>query len=92
MYLTAVSDACGGTDSLVLDNIVHYADPHIRMTMLSRLDMHQIDHIRQAEELAQLVQSTLMQKIGAGCGQRCRTEEGITGQGQGEVENYLHGR
>ena len=35
LYLTAVSDACGGANSLVLDNIVHYVDPHMRMTMLS---------------------------------------------------------
>ena len=32
---TAVSDACGGADTLVLDNIVHYADPHMRTTILS---------------------------------------------------------
>ena len=58
LYLTAVSDACGGADNLVLDNIVHYADPHMRMTMLSRLDMHRTDPLRQAEELAQFAQST----------------------------------
>ena len=44
LYLTAVSDACGGADSLVLDNIVYYADPHMRTTMLSKLDIHRIDY------------------------------------------------
>ena len=40
LYLKAVSDACGGADSLVLDNIVHYADPQMCTTMLSRLNVH----------------------------------------------------
>ena len=53
-----MSDACGGAESLVLDNIVHYVDPHIRTIMFSRLDMHLIDPLRQAEDLAQLAQST----------------------------------
>ena len=52
LYLTAVSDACGGADSLVLDNIAQYADPHMRTTMLSRLNIHRMDHLRQAEELS----------------------------------------
>ena len=42
----------------MLDNIVHYADPHIRITMLSRLDLHLNDPLRQAEELVRYVQST----------------------------------
>lgn len=58
LYLTAVSDACGGAESLVLDNIVHYADPSMRMTMLSRLDIHRIDYLRRAEELAHFARST----------------------------------
>uniref|UniRef100_A0AAV1UK35 Uncharacterized protein n=1 Tax=Peronospora matthiolae TaxID=2874970 RepID=A0AAV1UK35_9STRA len=58
MYLTAVSDACGGADSLMLDNVVQYADPHMRTTMSSRLDIHRTDYLRQAEELAQFAQST----------------------------------
>ena len=38
LYITAVSDACEGADNLVLGNIVHYAEPTMRTTMLSRLD------------------------------------------------------
>ena len=58
LYLTAVSDACGGVDNLVLNNIVYYADPHMQTNMMSRLDMHRTDPLRQAEELAQFAQST----------------------------------
>ncbi|CAI5706598.1 unnamed protein product [Peronospora effusa] len=43
LYLTAVSDACGGMDNLVLQGIVNYADPNMRMTMLSRLDIYRPD-------------------------------------------------
>ena len=57
LYLTAVSDACRGMDNLVLDNIVHYADPSMRMTMLSRLNTNRFDFLRQAEELAQVCAS-----------------------------------
>lgn len=57
LYLTAMSDACGGADHLVLDNIVHCAGPAMQMTMLSRLDLHRQDSLRQAEELAQFEQS-----------------------------------
>ena len=35
-----------------LDKIVHYADPYMRTTMLSRLDINCVDYLRQAEELA----------------------------------------
>nr|CCA24799.1 hypothetical protein PITG_16835 [Albugo laibachii Nc14] len=58
LYLTAVSDACEGADNLVLKNIVHYADPSARMMMLSRLDIHRMDYLRQTEELCQFSQST----------------------------------
>ena len=43
LYLTAVSDACAGTDMFLLDYIVHYADPHMQTTVLFRLDMHRTD-------------------------------------------------
>ena len=58
LYLTTVSDVCGGANSLVLDNIVHYADPTMRTTMLSRLNSSRVGYLRQAEELAQFAQST----------------------------------
>ena len=58
LYLTAVSDACGDADTLALDNIVYYADSHMRTTMLYWLDLNRNDPLRQAEELAQFAQST----------------------------------
>ena len=56
LYLTAVSDACGGADNVFLDNIVHYADTSMRTTMLTRLNLNRLDYLRQAEELAQFTQ------------------------------------
>ena len=58
LYLTAVSDACGGADNLVLDNIVHYAYSTMSTAMLFRMNLHRADYLRQAEELAQFTQST----------------------------------
>ena len=49
LYLVAVREACGGADSLVLDNIVHYADPGMRVSMLSRLNSTRTDYLRQAK-------------------------------------------
>ena len=46
--LTAVSDAFGKENAVVLDNIVHYADLHMRTIMLFRLDTHRNNPIRQA--------------------------------------------
>ena len=56
--MVAVSEACGGADNLVLDNIVYYAEPAMRITMLSRLNLARTDYLRQAEELAHFAQST----------------------------------
>lgn len=58
LYLAAVSEACGDAHNLLLDNFVHYADPEMRVTMLSRLNLARADYLRQAEELAHLAQST----------------------------------
>ena len=58
LYLVAVSKACGGADNLVQDNIVDYADPNMRVSMLARLNLTRIDYLRQAEELAHFAQST----------------------------------
>ena len=68
MYLVAVSDACGGTDNLVQDNILHYADPSLRVSMLARLNLTRIDYLRQAEELAHYAQSTEIEMRGKNIG------------------------
>ena len=53
LYLTAVSDSCGGAE-----NIVHSADPSARMMMLARLDIHRMDYLRKAEELRKFAHAT----------------------------------
>ena len=58
LYLVAVSETRGGADNLVQDDIVHYADPSMRVSMLARLNLARIDYLRQAEELAHFAQST----------------------------------
>uniref|UniRef100_A0AAV1UHJ8 Uncharacterized protein n=1 Tax=Peronospora matthiolae TaxID=2874970 RepID=A0AAV1UHJ8_9STRA len=58
LYLVAVSEACGGADNLVQDNIVHYADPNVRVSILARFSRTRIDYLQQAEELAHFAQST----------------------------------
>ena len=64
LYLVAVSETCGGADNLVQDNIVHYADPSMRVSMLARLNLTWIDYLRQAEELAHYAQSTEIEMRG----------------------------
>ena len=50
-HLVAVSEAWGGADNLVLGNIVHYADPNMIMSMLSRFDLARTGYLCQAKEL-----------------------------------------
>ena len=64
----AVSKSCGGADNLVQDNIVHYADPSMRVSMLARLNLTRIDYLRQAEELAHFAQSTEIELRGKNIG------------------------
>lgn len=40
LYLVAVSEACGGADNLVQDNIVHNTDPAMRVSMLARWNLY----------------------------------------------------
>ncbi|CAH0513265.1 unnamed protein product [Peronospora belbahrii] len=58
LYLPAVSEAYGGADNVVQDNIVHYADPNVRVSILARFSRTRIDYLQQAEELAHFAQST----------------------------------
>ncbi|KAG2810055.1 hypothetical protein PC129_g7438 [Phytophthora cactorum] len=53
-----------GTDNLVLDNILHYADPAMRVSMLWRLNLARTDYLRQAEELVHFAQSTKIELRG----------------------------
>lgn len=58
LYLVAVSEACGGADNLLLENIVRYAEPAMRISMLLRLSLTPTEKLRQDEELAHFAQST----------------------------------
>ena len=50
LYVVAVSDARGGADSLVLDNIVHHASPDLMNVMRAKYDPTRFDYLRHAEE------------------------------------------
>ena len=54
----AVSEDFEGADNSVQDNIVHYADPAIKVSMLARLNLMRTDYLRQAKELAHFAHST----------------------------------
>uniref|UniRef100_A0AAV1UQE0 CCHC-type domain-containing protein n=1 Tax=Peronospora matthiolae TaxID=2874970 RepID=A0AAV1UQE0_9STRA len=57
LYLVAVSDACGGADSNVLDNIVRYASAELSTVLMVKYDTSRADHLAHAEELAHFAQS-----------------------------------
>ena len=57
LYLVAVSDACGGADAQVLDNIVHYASSELHTVLMAKYDGNRVDYLTQAEELAHFAQS-----------------------------------
>ena len=57
LYMVAVSDARGGADSLVLNNIVHHASPDLMNVMQAKYDSTRVDYLRHAEELAHFAQS-----------------------------------
>ena len=48
----------GAPNIFLQDNIVHYADPAMRASMLARLILMRTDYLRKAEELAHFAQST----------------------------------
>uniref|UniRef100_A0AAV1UI68 CCHC-type domain-containing protein n=1 Tax=Peronospora matthiolae TaxID=2874970 RepID=A0AAV1UI68_9STRA len=50
-------DARGGSDSLVLDNIVHHASPELIDVMMAKYDSTRPYYMRHVEELAQIAQS-----------------------------------
>ena len=57
LYLVAVTDARGGEDTLVLDNIVNHASAELVLVLIAKYDQNRIDHLRHAEELAHFAQS-----------------------------------
>uniref|UniRef100_A0AAV1UYM7 Uncharacterized protein n=1 Tax=Peronospora matthiolae TaxID=2874970 RepID=A0AAV1UYM7_9STRA len=57
LYMVAVSEARGGADSPVLDNIVQHATPELMNEMRSKYEPTRLDYLRHAEELAHFAQS-----------------------------------
>ncbi|KAG3117026.1 hypothetical protein PI125_g4153 [Phytophthora idaei] len=58
MYLVAISEASGGgTDYLVLNNIVQYASVELKTVLMAKIDANRTDYLAQAEELAHFAQS-----------------------------------
>ncbi|GAB9471347.1 unnamed protein product, partial [Globisporangium polare] len=57
LYLVAVSDATGGAEALVLENIVQYASLELRHVMMAKYDHNRIDFLCHAEELAHFAQA-----------------------------------
>ena len=55
-YMFAVSDARGGADSLVLDNIVHHASPDLMNVMRAKYDHIRSGYLRHVEELVRFAQ------------------------------------
>ncbi|CAI5725772.1 unnamed protein product [Peronospora destructor] len=56
LYLVAVSDAAGGAEQQVLDNIVRYASPELSTILMAKYETHRVDYLVHAEELAHFAQ------------------------------------
>uniref|UniRef100_A0AAV1VE91 CCHC-type domain-containing protein n=1 Tax=Peronospora matthiolae TaxID=2874970 RepID=A0AAV1VE91_9STRA len=61
LYLVAVSDAAGGAEQQVLDNIVRYASPELSTILMAKYETHRVDYLVHAEELAHFAQAIEME-------------------------------
>ena len=52
-----VSDACGGDDSNVLDNILRYASPELSSVLMAVYDTLRANNLAHAEQLSHFAQS-----------------------------------
>ena len=57
LYLVDISDAAGGVEQQVLDNIVRYASPELSTILMAKYDTHRMDYLVHAEELAYFAQA-----------------------------------
>lgn len=58
LYLFAVSDATGGAEALVLDNVVQYAGTDLRQVLMcTEYANNRTDYLRHAQELAHFAQA-----------------------------------
>ena len=72
--MVVVSDARGGTDSFVLDNIVHHASPDLMNVMRAKNDPTRSGYLRHAEKLAHFAQPIELGSGSVGCCGVCRNE------------------
>ena len=56
LYFVAVSESCGGTRSLVLYNVVHYASSELRTAFMDKYEHPRTDYLRQEKELSYVAQ------------------------------------
>ena len=66
LYLVAVSDAAGGDEQRVLDNIVRFASPELSTILMEKYQTHRLDYLVHAEELAHFAQTIEMESR-SGC-------------------------
>ncbi|KAE9242449.1 hypothetical protein PF004_g6586 [Phytophthora fragariae] len=57
IYLNAVMNASGASPTLVLENVVKYADPELKLAMMAKHDPARPDPLQQASELVNWAQS-----------------------------------
>ena len=60
LYLIAVSDAAGGTEQQVLNNIVRFASPHLSTILMAKYETQRVDYQVHAEYLAHFAQAIEM--------------------------------
>uniref|UniRef100_A0AAV1VGW9 CCHC-type domain-containing protein n=1 Tax=Peronospora matthiolae TaxID=2874970 RepID=A0AAV1VGW9_9STRA len=89
LYMVAVSEARGGSDSLVLDNIVHHASPELVNVMRSKYETTRLDYLRHAEELAHFAQSI---EHGSSAVGREVVAAHVEGKPKGAITCYRWGR
>ena len=61
LYLVSVSDAAGGAEKQVLDNIVRYASSELSTILMEKYQTHRIDYPVHAEKLAHFAQAIEME-------------------------------
>ena len=56
MLLSAVSEAVGGADDMLLESVIKYVHPEFKQALMARVDTNRFDLRRQAEELCHFAQ------------------------------------
>ena len=57
----AASNAAGGAELHVLDNVVRYASPELSTILMEKYETHRVDYLVHAEELAHFAQAIEME-------------------------------